>query len=48
MTHSRSVFDRLKHFLASEIDTVIPLGKKMLQPIKSSTDLMRQLVQYPG
>ncbi len=47
MTHSRLVFDRLKTFLPSETDIVIPLGKKSLQPIKSLTNLMRQLVQYP-
>ncbi len=46
MTRSRLVFDHLKHFLSSEIDTVIPLGKKMLQPIKSARLL--QLVQNPS
>jgi hypothetical protein len=45
---SRLVFDRLKDFLTSEIDIVIPLGKKILQTIKSLTDLSRQLVQFPG
>jgi len=48
MTHSRLVFDRLKDFLPSEIYIIIPLGKKILQPIKLVTDLMRQLVQYSG
>ncbi len=46
MTRRRLVFDRLKHFLSSEIDAVIPLGKKMLQTIKSACLL--QLVQYPS
>jgi hypothetical protein len=44
---SRLVFDRLKNFLPSEIDIVISLGKKILQPIKSISDLSRQLVQFP-
>jgi hypothetical protein len=42
------VFDRLKDFPPSEIDTVIPLTQKILQPIKSLRDLTRQLVQYSG
>lgn len=48
MLRFRLVFDRLKDFLRSEIDTVIPLAQKILQPIKSLTDLTHQLVQYPG
>jgi len=46
MTHSRLVFDRLKDILPSEIDIVIPLGKKILRPIKSAHLL--QLEQCPG
>ena len=34
--------------LPSEIDTVIPLSQKILHPIKSLSDLTRQLVQFPG
>jgi len=48
MLRSRLVFDRLRDFLRSEIDTVIPLVQKIPQPIKSLTDLTHQLVQYPG
>lgn len=48
MTRSRLVFDRLTDFPHSEIDTVIPLPRKIRQAIKSLTDLTRQLVQYPG
>jgi predicted component of type VI protein secretion system len=48
MTRFRLVFDRLKDFLPSAIDNVIPLSQKILQPIKSLSDLTRQLVQYPG
>ena len=47
MTRSRLVFDWLEHVLSSEIDTVIPLGQKMLQPTKPLADLTRQLVQLP-
>ncbi len=47
MTHSRLVFDRLKTFLAEWNNNVYFRGKKSLQPIKSLTNLMRQLVQYP-
>jgi hypothetical protein len=46
MPRSREVFDRLKDFPPSEIDTVIPLSRKILQPIKSLRDLTRQLMQY--
>ncbi len=48
MTRFRLVVDRLKYFLPSEIDTVIPLSQKILQPIKFLSDLTRQLVQFPG
>jgi predicted component of type VI protein secretion system len=48
MPRSRLVFDRLKDFPPSEIDTVIPLTRKILQPIKSLRDLTRQLVQCSG
>ena len=48
MTRFRLVFDRLKDFLPSAIDNVIPLSQKILQPIKSLSDLTRQLVQYPA
>jgi hypothetical protein len=34
--------------LPSEIDTVIPLSQKILHPIKSLSDLTRQLAQFPG
>jgi threonine/homoserine/homoserine lactone efflux protein len=44
----RLVFDRLKFFPHSEIDTVIPLTWKIPRPIKSLTDLTRQLVKIPG
>ena len=42
MPCSRLVFDRLKDFPPSKIDTVIPLSRKILQPIKSLPDLTRQ------
>ena len=45
---SRLVFNRLKDFLPSEIDVVIPLSQNILQPIKSLSDLTRQLEQHPG
>ena len=45
---SRLVFDRLRNFPHSEIDNVIPLTRKIPQPIKSLTDLARQLVKFPG
>jgi hypothetical protein len=48
MPRSRQVFDRLTDFPHSEIDTVIPLLRKIRPPIKSLTDLARQLVQYSG
>jgi hypothetical protein len=48
MARSREFFDRLKDFPRSEIDTVIPLTRKILQPIKSLPDLARQLVQFSG
>ena len=48
MTRSRLVFDCLTNFPHSEIHTGIPLPRKIRQPIKSLTDLTRQLVQYPG
>jgi hypothetical protein len=48
MPRSREVFDRLEDFPPSEIDTVIPLSRIILQPIKSLRDLTRQLVQYSG
>jgi len=48
MSRSRLVFDRLTNFPHLEIDTVIPLPRNIRQPIKSLTDLTRQLVQYPG
>jgi predicted component of type VI protein secretion system len=48
MTRSRLVFDRLKDFLPTELDTAIPLSQKILQPIESLTDLTRQLAQYSG
>ena len=43
---SRLVFDRLKNILLSEINTVIPLMKNILQPIKSLTDLARPARKY--
>ena len=42
------VFDRLTNFPQSEMDTVIPLVRKIRQPLKSSTDLAQQLAQFPG
>jgi len=48
MPRSRLVFNRLKHFFPSEIATAIPLGQKMLQSIKSLSDLTRQLVHLPS
>ena len=48
MPRSRLVLNRLKHFFPSEIATAIPLGQKMLQPIKSLSDLTRQLAQHPS
>jgi predicted component of type VI protein secretion system len=45
---SRLVFNRLKDFLPSEIDIVIPLSQKILQAIKSLRDLMQQLIKHPG
>ena len=32
----------------SEIDIVIPLSQKILQPIKSLSDLTQQLIRHPG
>jgi hypothetical protein len=52
MPRSRLVFDRLSKIPRPEIDTVIPLTRKISQPIKSFTDLTRGLhfveVKYPG
>jgi hypothetical protein len=48
MLRSRLVFNRLKNFLPSEIDIVIPLSQKILQPIKSLRDLTQQLIKHPG
>jgi len=48
MTRSRLVFDRLSHFLASAIDTIIPLNEKVTQSIKYLTDLTRQPAHFPG
>lgn len=47
MPRFRLVFARLEDFSQSKIDTVIPLLRKILQSIKSLTDLTRQLMQYP-
>jgi hypothetical protein len=48
MLRSCCRFDRLGDFPRSEIDTDIPLTRKILQPIKALTDLTCQLVQYAG
>ncbi len=34
--------------LPSEIDTVIPLSQKILQPTKSLRDLTQPLIKHPG
>jgi hypothetical protein len=48
MPRFRLVFDHLRDFPHSEIDTVIPLIRKIPQPIKSLSDLTRQLAKFPG
>lgn len=48
MPRSRLVFDRIRDFPQSGIDTAIPLHRKISQPIKSLTALTRQLVQNPA
>jgi hypothetical protein len=48
MLRSRLVFDRLTDFALSEIDTAIPLVRKIRQTIKSLTDLTHQLVRLSG
>ena len=46
LLRSRLVFDRLKYFRRSEIHKVIPLTQKILQPIKSLSDLTQQLAKH--
>ncbi len=48
MTRFRLVLDRLKDFLTERNNIVYFCRKKILQPIKSLSDLTRQLVQQPG
>jgi len=48
MLRSRLVFGRQMDFPRSEIDTVIPLAPKIHLAIKSSSDLMQQLMNHSG
>jgi hypothetical protein len=48
MLRARLVFDCLENFSQPELDTVIPLLRKILHPIKSITGLTHQLMQFPG